>query len=135
MDGWLSTKKKLMLHGIKLSEANILTKSNRYNKGGHFMFISNGIVYASEKKENTQIISAKPLDDKMMILTFSTGEKRLFDATTLTGPAFQPLQDDTIFKNCKVVDGVVTWMDEEIDCSPEYMYEHSFSYPDIKYAI
>lgn len=99
------------------------------------MFILNGIVYASERKDNIQVISAKPLDDMMMILTFSTGEQRLFDATILTGPAFQSLTDEAIFKNCKIVDGVVTWMDEEIDCAPEYMYEHSFSYPDMKSAI
>lgn len=96
------------------------------------MFVLDGIVYASEKKENIYIVSAKPLDDMMMILTFSTGEMRLFDATVLKGPAFQPLTDETIFKSCKIVDGVVTWMDEEIDCAPEYMYEHSFSYPNVK---
>lgn len=99
------------------------------------MFVINGIVYASEKRENIEIVSAKPLDDMMMILTFSTGEQRLFDATVLKGTAFQPLTNNNIFKNCKVVDGTVTWMDEEIDCSPEYMYEHSFSYPDVKSAI
>ena len=38
------------------------------------MFSLNGIVYASEKTENIQVVSAKPLDD-MMILTFSTGEQ------------------------------------------------------------
>lgn len=92
------------------------------------MFIVNGIVYASEKPENIQIISAKPLDDMMMILTFSTGEQRLFDATTLSGPAFQPLADKKIFDSCKVVDGVVTWMNEEIDCAPEFMYQNSYPY-------
>ena len=65
------------------------------------MFSLNGIVYASEKTENIQIVSAKPLDDMMMILTFSTGEQRLFDAAILTGKAFSPLSDENIFKNCK----------------------------------
>ena len=74
------------------------------------MFTLNGIVYASEKPENLQILSAKPLDDMMMILTFSTGEQRLFDATVLTGSAFAPLADEKIFKDCKVVDGIVTWI-------------------------
>ena len=96
------------------------------------MFVLDGIVYASEKQENIYVISAKPLDDMMMILTFSTGELRLFDATILQGTAFQPLNDEAIFKNCKIVDGVVTWLDEEIDCSPEYMYEHSYAYPNVK---
>lgn len=95
------------------------------------MFVLDGIVYASEKQENIYVISAKPLDDMMMILTFSTGELRLFDATILKGTAFQPLNDEAIFKNCKIVDGVVTWLDEEIDCSPEYMYEHSYAYPNV----
>lgn len=99
------------------------------------MFISNGIVYASEKPENIQILSAKPLDDMMMLLTFSSDEQRLFDATILTGPAFAPLTNKKVFGDCKVVDGVVTWMDEEIDCAPEYMYEHSYSYPSLKSVI
>ena len=93
------------------------------------MFTLNGIVYASEKPENIQILSAKPLDDMMMLLTFSTGEQRLF------GPAFAPLSDEKIFKDCKIVDGIVTWMDEYIDCAPEYMYEHSYAYPALQSAI
>ena len=99
------------------------------------MFSLNGIVYASEKTENIQVVSAKPLDDMMMILTFSTGEQRLFDATILTGEAFAPLSDENIFKNCKVVAGVVTWLDEEIDCAPEYMYTNSYEYPSLKSVI
>ena len=47
------------------------------------MFVLNGIVYASEKRNDIEVISVKPLDDMMMILTFSTGEQRLFDATIL----------------------------------------------------
>ena len=35
------------------------------------MFSLNGIVYASEKTENIQVVSVKPLDDMKMILTFS----------------------------------------------------------------
>ena len=108
------------------------------------MFVLNGIVYASEKRNDIEVISVKPLDDMIMILThlkqsvtvgynlyltFSTGEQRLFDATILTGSAFLPLKDDNIFKNCKVIDGAVTWMDEGIDCAPEFMYENSFAYP------
>lgn len=99
------------------------------------MFTLDGIVYASEKPENISILSAKPLDDMMMILTFSTGEQRLFDATVLTGPAFEPLKNEDIFRDCKVVHGIVTWMDEDIDCAPEYMYQNSYEYPTIKTAV
>ena len=69
------------------------------------MFVLNGIVYANEKSENIQVVAVKPLSD-----------------------------EDT-FKNCKVVDGVVTWLDEEIDCAPEYMYVNSYEYPSLKHAI
>ena len=79
---------------------------NHYSRG--VMFVLNGIVYANEKSENIQVVSVKPLDDMMMILTFSTGEQRLFDASILTGSAYKPLSDEDTFKNCKVVDGVVT---------------------------
>ena len=99
------------------------------------MFILNGIVYASERPENIEITQATPLEDMMMILTFSTGEQRLFDATVLTRPAFQPLADTKVFNACKVVNGVVTWMDEEIDGAPEFMYEHSFPYDREKEAV
>ena len=79
------------------------------------------------------VVVATP--DMMMILTFSTGEQRLFDATVLTGSAFQPLADTKVFNSCKIVNGVVTWMDEEIDCAPEFMYEHSFPYNREKEAV
>lgn len=134
--GWLALHKmKLMQLGTKLSEANTLIRLSLYSKEEFFMFISNGIVYASERPENVQIIAVKPLDDMMMLLTFSTGEQRLFDASVLNGPAFAPLTDEKIFKDCKIVDGVVTWMDEDIDCAPEYMYEHSYAYPSLKSVI
>lgn len=99
------------------------------------MFEENGILYADSSKELLKIQDAKPLDDMMMLLTFSTGEQRLFDVTILNGPAFAPLSDEKIFKDCKVVDGIVTWMDEDIDCAPEYMYEHSYAYPALQSAI
>lgn len=125
-----STKKRPMLPGTKLSEVSILIRSHLCNKEWRYpMFVLNGIVYASEKRNDIEVISVKPLDDMMMILTFSTGEQRLFDATILTGSAFLPLKYDNIFKNCKVIDGAVTWMDEGIDCAPEFMYENSFAYP------
>ena len=55
-------------------------------------------------------------------------EKRVFDATVLKGDVFASLNDPAIFNNFKIVHGVITWMDEDIDCAPEYMYEHSYTY-------
>lgn len=92
------------------------------------MFEINGIVYANEFKKSIKIIDAKVTDHLMMLLTFSTGEKRVFDASILSGSAFEPLKDDSVFKDFRIIHGVITWMDENIDCAPEYMYEHSYVY-------
>ncbi len=63
------------------------------------MFEVNGIAYASEKSNKISITDAKVTDHLMMIVTFSGGEKRVFDASVLTGSAFKPLEDDAIFSN------------------------------------
>lgn len=95
------------------------------------MFISNGIAYAGTRMPNISVQAVKPLDDMMMIVTFSSGEKRLYDATQLlTYPAFQPLKNEEIFKNAKVEFGIVTWADGEIDIAPETMYDNSYEYPE-----
>lgn len=92
------------------------------------MYISNGIVYGSEKTDSIKIESVKPLNDMIMLLTFSNGETRLFDASILDGEVFKPLKEEHIFKNPIISYGVVTWADGDIDCAPEFMYENSYSY-------
>ena len=96
------------------------------------MFIVNGIAYANEKTDNIEITSVKPLDDMMMIVTFSSGEKRLFDASALLKyPAFAPLNDEAVFKNACIEYGVVVWNDGDIDIAPESMYAQSYPYEEI----
>lgn len=96
------------------------------------MFIVNGIAYANERTDNIEVTSVKPLDDMMMIVTFSSGEKRLFDASILLKyPAFAPLKDEVVFKNASVECGVVVWKDGDIDIAPESMYEQSYPYEEI----
>ena len=93
------------------------------------MYIVNGIAYASEPTDEIKISSVKCLDDMMMIITFETGEKRLFDATQLLAyPVFAPLTDEDIFKSAQVEWGAVTWCNGELDIAPESMYENSVQY-------
>ena len=92
------------------------------------MFISNGMVYGRIPEINAKITNVKILNDQIMILTFNGGEQRLFDASILRGSAFEPLKDPNIFKNAVLDHGMVTWLDGEIDCAPEYMYQHSYEY-------
>ena len=94
------------------------------------MFINNGIVYGEDREGLIRIHSVRALNDMMMILTFSSGERRLFDATILNGTVFEPLKNPEIFQDVSVEYGVVTWMKGEIDCAPEYMYQHSYKYPE-----
>ena len=95
------------------------------------MTISNGYVYAGNPSNSISIIRVKPLSDMMMLLTFDTGETRLFDATVLDGPVFRPLRDPAIFQSAEIDHGIITWMDGSIDCAPEFMYEHSFEYVNV----
>ena len=96
------------------------------------MYIVGEIAYASTPAEQMRIIAAKPLPDMMMILTFASGEKRLYDASGLLAyPAFAPLSNQEVFQNASIDHGVVTWSDGEIDIAPETMYQNSYPYNDI----
>lgn len=92
------------------------------------MYIQNDVVYAGEAIDDMKIQAVKPLPYGMLLLTFSTGEKRLFDTTLLQGTAFAPLSDKEVFNGVQVTHGYVTWNNGEIDCAPEYMYKHSYAY-------
>lgn len=92
------------------------------------MYIIDDICYAGELTEGIQVTEAKPLRGGMMLVTFSTGEKRLFDTTLLEGDAFKPLADEEIFRNPVIYDGVITWNNGEIDIVPETVYQDSDPY-------
>lgn len=89
----------------------------------------NGIIYADNTSIPLRIIQAKALPDMMMLLTFSTNEQKLYDASQLLSyPAFAKLADENVFLTPILVDGVVTWDNENIDIAPETMYENSVTY-------
>ncbi len=94
------------------------------------MYIVNGIAHAGTREISVKAV--KPLDDWMMIITFTSGEKRLYDATQLLAyPAFQPLKDEKVFRSAKVAYGAVVWLDGEIDIAPETMYQNSYDYEEL----
>lgn len=92
------------------------------------MYEINGICYAGKCDEGIKIQEAKVLNGGMMLVTFSTGEKRLFDTTSLKGTAFEPLKNESVLRNFELFHGVLTWDDGKIDIAPETVYEESFSY-------
>jgi hypothetical protein len=92
------------------------------------MYIKDDICYAGELKEEIKVVEVKPLRGRMLLVTFSTGEQRLFDATTLEGSAFKPLEDEKVFNTPKLFHGVITWNNGEIDIAPETVYRDSYAY-------
>ena len=92
------------------------------------MYIIDGICYAGELCEGIKVTEAKPLRGRMMLVTFSTGEQRLFDTTKLKGTAFEPLSDDSVFMHPELFHGVITWNGGEIDIAPETVYRESYAY-------
>lgn len=93
------------------------------------MYTSNGIVYAGEPVAGIRVVDAGYLGNHMLLLTFSTGEKRLFDATRLLSmPAFSPLTDEDVLKAFEIDHGVLTWQNGAIDIAPEALYRESFAY-------
>ena len=94
------------------------------------MYIIDGICYAGELKEGITVVAVKVLPGRILLVTLSTGEKRLFDTTTLKGSAFKVLEDDKIFSNPVLRDGVITWDNERVDIAPETVYLKSYLYDD-----
>lgn len=93
------------------------------------MYIVNDIAYAGEPKKDLKIVAIKIIDDLYMLVKFSTGERRIFDLTPfLNYPAFKPLADRKIFDTAKIDHGVLTWLDGDIDISPEAVYKQSLAY-------
>ena len=92
------------------------------------MYYYNGFVCGGRPDGQIRITDVKVLPDRIMILTFNNNEKRLFDASILSGEAYKPLQENRIFQDVLIDHGVVTWNNGNIDCAPEFMYNHSFEY-------
>ncbi len=96
------------------------------------MKIINGIVYADTETEYLEVTSVSALDDMMLIVGFNNNQERLFDVSPLLNmPAFLRLKDIEIFKNPKIVDGIVTWCNGEIDIAPETILKDGFKYEHI----
>jgi len=93
------------------------------------MYIINGIAYAGDFINGIEVEKADVLDDMVLLLSFNTGEKRLYDAAELLEyPAFKPLENEEVFKSARVEYGAVVWLDGIIDIAPETLYANSLAY-------
>ena len=92
------------------------------------MYIIDDVCYAGEAVPDIKVKEAEMLRGGMLLITFSTGEQRLFDTTLLTGSVFEPLKDEKILADFTIFHGVMTWLNGEIDIAPETMYAESYPY-------
>ena len=92
------------------------------------MYIIDDVCYAGEAVSDIKVKEATALRGSMLLITFSIGEQRLFDATLLTGSAFEPLKDEKTLADFTIFHGVMTWMNGEVDIAPETMYADSYPY-------
>lgn len=93
------------------------------------MFIKDDIVYASEPSNDLEVADCRSVGDGVLIVEFSTGETRLFDSTCLLDmPAFAPLADQDVLDGFVIDDGILTWLNGEIDIAPQAIYSRSYEY-------
>ncbi len=100
------------------------------------MYIVDGIAYAGEALKDISVSKVKVLDDGILIITFSTGEERLFDSTTLLRfPAFASLSRKDIQESACVEDGILTWDNGNLDYATEALYDESVPYHSPSMAV
>jgi len=92
------------------------------------MYIKEGICYAGELATSLEVVSIRALDGYQMLVEFSNGETRMFDASVLTAPVFEPLKDITVLRNVGIECGAPSWLNGTIDVAPEFVYQHSVEY-------
>ncbi|MBU5469298.1 DUF2442 domain-containing protein [Falcatimonas sp. MSJ-15] len=92
------------------------------------MYVIDDVCYAGEVVPDIRVKDATVLRGGILLITFSTGEQRLFDTTLLKGSAFEPLKNEKTLADFTIFHGVMTWMNGDIDIAPETMYADSYPY-------
>lgn len=73
------------------------------------------------------VCEVKAGDDFSLCLTFTTGERKIFDARPLLEKKiYAPLKSKRLFGKAYASGGGVAWNDD-LDIAPEYLYENSRS--------
>ena len=76
------------------------------------------------KRPNWFVDNVEANDDYTLLLTFITGERKLFDFKPLLDDYyFEPLKNIDFFKKAHISGRSVIWNDD-IDIAPEYLYEN-----------
>lgn len=100
------------------------------------MYIVNDIAYAENfNNKELKITELKIVSELCMLVTFSNGEKRIFDAKYLIKyPVYKKLEDFNVFKKAYIENGVIVWDNGKVDIGVDEVYNNSFVYEQ-QYAI
>ncbi len=72
-----------------------------------------------------RVSAVSPIEDFRLRLTFSNGERRIFDAKPLFSlGVFGPLKNKTVFESVRVAYGSILWPND-IDYCPDTLYAES----------
>lgn len=73
-------------------------------------------------------IAVQYLHDYFLLITFSNGEKKVYDAQKdISAGIFKKLQNKSFFSQARIERGSVVWSDD-IDIAPEALYAESVAY-------
>ena len=94
------------------------------------MYIINDIAYAENfNNKDLKIVEIKIVSELCMLVTFSNGEKRIFDAKYLIEyPAYKKLEEFDVFKNAYIENGIIVWENGTIDIATNTVYQNSYEY-------
>jgi hypothetical protein len=71
------------------------------------------------------VSEVSPIEDYRLLLTFTNGERRIFNAKPLLSiEAYKPLKNKQLFERVKVAFGSVLWPND-IDYCPDTLYAES----------
>ena len=72
-----------------------------------------------------KVLKVTPLTGYKLILTFDTGEQKIFDVTPyISGDWFGKLRDENFFNTVHVAGNTIEWAGGQ-DIAPHELYDHS----------
>ena len=72
-----------------------------------------------------EVISAVPLAEYKLVVTFANNEKKIYDMSNELSGVFECLKDPAVFNEVRVVYGAPTWLSPaglELDICPDTLY-------------
>lgn len=71
----------------------------------------------------TKPIEVKPLENYMLLISFSNGEEKIFDVKPMiSGSWFEELRDRNIFSTVKISGNTVEWVNGQDICPGDLYY-------------